>query len=689
MTEHRRHHKTRRGEGDAPPDPAKRRTLKKLAALGLLGLVDMGALVSCGRRAVTRVGRERKVILLGLDGLSPHIIEKMMERGKLPHFARLREMGSFRALNSTIPPQSPVAWASVIAGSDPGRHGIYDFIQRDPETYLPYLSIARTEPPSRVLPVGKWRIPISRGKVELLRRGPAFWELLSARGVPCQIYRVPSNFPPQECGAKQLAGLGAPDLRGTYGEYSYFTERPTAEQAGRGGGSTQQVKVDKGVVRAKLIGPDNSLQEGGGATAVDFTVYLDRANRTAKLVLQDNEVVLKEGEWSDWLPVRFPMLPHLHEAAGICRVLLKEVSPTFKLYVTPINVDPMDPALPVTAPPEFAQELADEFGRFYTQGFPHDVKALRHGVLSDGEYLEQSDLAMSEARRMWQAALDKFDRGLLFHYFATTDRTQHMFWRTMDPRHPAYDERAGREYGRVIPDCYRTADEIVGEALEALDGDTTLIVMSDHGFMPYYRTFNLNTWLARQGLLAGVAPWTGGASIFGNADWDRTAAYAIGFNALYLNLEGREGFGSVDPADRERLLDRIAKELTAVRDPETGERVIERVHRGDQVYSDPGSASDRMPDLIVGYAQGYRCSDASVLGEVTEQMVEDNRDKWSGDHCIERALVPGMLFTSRPVEKDAPELTDVTASVLSEFGVEPGEGMTGRPLWREKSDVRT
>ncbi len=688
MNRRRTHHKPRLPDREAPRDPEKRNTLKKLAALGLLGLVAPSALVSCGRRVVGSLSRERKVILLGLDGLSPHLIEHMMERGQLPHFARLKEMGSFRALTSTIPPQSPVAWASVIAGADPGRHGIYDFIERDPKTYLPYLSIARTEAPSHVLPVGKWRIPISKGKVELLRRGPAFWELLSERGVPCQVYRVPSNFPPRDCGAKQLAGLGAPDLRGTYGEYSYFTEEAPSTAAGRGGGSTQQVKVDKGVVRAQLIGPDNSLEKGGGPTSVDFTVYLDRANHTAKLVLQKNEVVLKEGEWSGWLPVRFPMLPHLHDAAGMCRVLLKQVAPTFQLYVSPINVDPTDPALPVTAPPEFAKELADEFGRFYTQGFPHDVKALRHGVLDDGEYLQQSGLAMGEVRRMWRAALHDFDRGLLFQYFATTDRTQHMFWRTMDPRHPAYNKRAGREYGDVIPECYRTADEIVGEALEALDGNTTLIVMSDHGFMPYYRTFNLNTWLAQQGLLAGLGPWTEeGADIFRNADWERTVAYGIGFNALYLNLQGREGFGSVNPSDREALLDRLAGELVKVRDPETGARVIEQVHRGDQVYS--GSGSDRRPDLIVGYARGYRCSDASVLGEVKERMVEDNTDKWSGDHCIERALVPGILFTSRPVEDESPELPDVTAGILSEFGVKPGEGMTGKPLWREKDDVRT
>ncbi len=668
-----------RTDPGGPRDPAKRATLKKLAALGALAAFDLTALSSCGRKALSPRARERKVILVGLDGLDARLVARWMAEGKLPHFARLRELGGFRALTSSIPPQSPVAWATLIAGRDPGGHGIYDFIERDPATYLPYLSIAQTEAPKRTLPVGRWKLPLSHGRVESLRRGPAFWDLLTERGLPCAVYRVPSNFPPQDTGAEQLAGLGAPDLRGTYGEFSYYTDAPPPGARGISGGAVYRVTMSNGRTRARLIGPENTLREGNPQASADFEVWLDREHRLARIMLQGQQVMLRQGEWSDWLPVQFELMPHLSSVTGICRFYLKEAAPHFKLYVTPINLDPMDPALPIAAPRDFARELAERFGRFYTMGFPEDVKALRHGILDDAEYLHQSDIVLGEGRRMYESLLKEFRRGLLFYYFSTTDRTQHMFWRAIDPKHPAYDPRLARDYGSVIEDCYRTADQLVGQALEAMDGDTTLIVMSDHGFAPFRRAFNLNGWLAQHGYLAGKAEWEAGADLFSNADWGQTAAYGLGFNSLYLNLRGREVDGSVDPAERPALARRLRDELRQARDPDTGEPVIAQVYLSDEAYS--GSVPDRAPDLVIGYADAYRCSDASVLGEVTARLVEDNTDRWSGDHCVDRALVPGILFASKPIRALSPGLPDVTASLLAEFGLPVAEGMSGKPIW--------
>ena len=307
------------------------------------------------------------------------------------------------------------------------------------------------------------------------------------------------------------------------------------------------------------------------------------------------------------------------------------------------------------------------------------MKALRHGILDDGEYLQQSGIAMAEFRRMYETALNEFRRGLLFYYFSTSDRTQHMFWRTMDPRHPAHDPNLTRDYGSVIEQCYLTSDELVAQALEACDGDTTLIVLSDHGFSPYYRSFNLNTWLAQNDYLAARAAWGPESDIFSNADWYNTLAYGIGFNALYLNLLGREVYGVVGPDERGTLLRQLADELRAVRDPETGERVIANVYLADEIYA-PDQA-EHAPDLIIGYARGYRCSDGSVLGEVSDLLVEDNLDKWSGDHCIDRSAVPGILLANKPIQAEHPALPDVTASVLSEFQVEKSGKMSGEPVW--------
>ena len=669
----------KRTGADLPADPSRRAVLRKLAALGALAVVDLTALASCGRRASAPVARERKVILLGLDGMDPGLVSRWMAEGKLPHLDRLRSTGGFRGVASSIPPQSPVAWATLITGRDPGSHGIFDWIQRHPSNYLPYLSIARTRLPHRTLSVGEWRLPLSGAEVQSLREGPVFWDMLCERGVPCSIYRVPSDYPPRDTGARELAGLGAPDLRGTYGEFSYYTDAPPGNAQTSSGGAVYPVVVSRGHVRARLHGPENRLRADRPRSSVDFDVWLDRERRLAKIVMQGQETLLRQGEWSDWVPVRFDLVPHVRSVSGICRFYLKEVSSRFKLYVSPINVDPVQPALPIAAPAGFGRELAERFGRFYTAGFPEDVKALRRGILDDGEYLHQSAIVLDEARRMYEGALNEFRRGLLFYYFSTTDRTQHMFWRTMDARHPAHDPRLAREYGSAIEDCYREADALVGQALEAADRDTTLIIVSDHGFAPWYRSFNLNTWLSQNGYLVGRWPWSQVADIFANADWARTTAYGLGFNALYLNLRGREVAGSVPPAERSGLLRRLADDLLRTRDPESGELVIRSVYLADEVYSH--NLPDRAPDLVIGYSRGYRCSDDSVLGEVSPSLLDDNNDRWSGDHCIDRSLVPGVLFANKAIGAPAPGLPDVAAAVLAEFGVTPRGGMSRKAIW--------
>ncbi len=648
-------------------DPGRRETLKKLALFGALAAVDLGTLVSCRRTGPPASMRERNVIVLGLDGLDANLTERWMAAGLLPNLRRLQDQGSYRRLTSSIPPQSPVAWASFITGTNPGRHKIFDFIARDPKTYFPYLSIARTSAAHRTLSVGKWEMPLSGAKVECLRQGPAFWEGLAQQGMPCAIYRMPTNFPTGASGAQELAGLGAPDLRGSYGEFSYYTDLLPENADQVSGGRVTQVSVLDGHVRATLTGPANTLQEKSPDTKLDFDVWLDAAHKVAKIVVQGQEVLLKEGEWSPWVPLQFELVPHLKGVAGMCLFYLRQVSPHFQLYVSPVNVDPLNPALPVTSPVDFGRQLAERFGRFYTVGFPEDVKALRHGIFDDAEYLHQSGLTVAEARRMYARALHEHDRGLLFYYFSVTDRTQHMFWRTMDPQHPAYQAKLARDFGPAILDVYREADQLVGQALAAAGRDTTLLVMSDHGFCPYYRSFNLNAWLAQHGYLAGLQPWQGKLDIFSHADWANTSAYGVGFNALYLNLRGREVGGSVDASQRDLLLRRLTRELREIRDPKTSARVIENVYPTDAVYPG-GDLSPDLPDLIVGYARGYRCSDDSVLGDVTEQLLEDNTDKWSGDHCADRSLVPGVLFANKPLRAPAPTLPDVTATVLAELG---------------------
>jgi predicted AlkP superfamily phosphohydrolase/phosphomutase len=630
--------------------------------VGLLAFV-----LGCGGR--TAGGR--RVIVLGFDGLDYELTKSLIDSGRLPNFRRLAESGGFAPLGTTIPPQSPVAWSTFITGLDPGGHGIFDFIHRDPQTMLPYFSTSKAEGSSRTLSFGDWQIPLSGGSVELLRRGQPFWEVLEDRGIETTIVRMPANFPPSGSATRELSGMGTPDLLGTYGTFSFYTSEPFAF-GGRtlSGGSVYPITPQAGVVRAALYGPDNPFRKVPEKIKADFTIYIDAERGAAKFVVGSEERLLKVGEWSDWVPVDFDLRVPTQSVRGICRFYLRRISPDVEVYVTPINLDPEAPALPVSVPDSYAAELAAATGRFYTQGMPEDTKSLREGVFTREEFLTQARMAGDENRRQYGYTLNRFTSGLLFYYFGNVDQIAHMMFRARDASHPARDPKIDPQYAGVIDELYVGLDRIVGETLAALGADDTLIVLSDHGFTSWRRAFHLNGWLREQGYLTVANPAVDSDPGFLlNVDWTRTRAYGLGLNGLYLNVQGREMSGTVAPADRERLLEEIAAKLLATIDPKTGERAVTKVYRREQVYSDAGYF-DRAPDLVVGYAKGTRVSDQSAAGSIPRDVIVDNTDAWSGDHCMDHEAVPGVVLSNRPLRKPAPSLDKLAAAILAEFGVE-------------------
>ena len=118
----------------------------------------------------------------------------------LPNLARIRARGSFTRLATTTPPESPVAWSTFITGLDPAGHGIFDFVHRDPETMQPFLSMTETKEGRFQIPLGPWRLPLSRSQVVALRKGKAFWQTLGEHGIPATIVHMPVNYPPVESG---------------------------------------------------------------------------------------------------------------------------------------------------------------------------------------------------------------------------------------------------------------------------------------------------------------------------------------------------------------------------------------------------------------------------------------------------------------------------------------------------------
>jgi len=624
------------------------------------------ATVSCR----TKPPYGRKVIVLGFDGLDYDLTRTMIAAGRLPGFARLAGSGGFAPLGTSIPPQSPVAWSSFITGLDPGGHGIYDFVHRDPKTMLPYLSTTKTEAASRTIGFGKWQLPLSSGRVELLRRGQPFWDVLEARGVPTTIIRMPANFPPSGTATRELSGMGTPDILGTYGTFAFYTSEPFA-YAGQAlsGGVVKPVKVRNGVVQTSLDGPDNPFLKKPEKVTADFSVFVDRENRHVKLVAGSEERLLAVGEWSDWVPVSFPLAPS-QSLKGEVRFYLKALDPFFELYTSPINIDPIEPAMPVSHPPEYAAELAEATGRFYTQGMPEDTKAFKTDLLTAAEFLAQARIAGEENRHQFTYVLDRFEGGLLFYYFGNVDQVSHMMWRARDPGHPKYNAAEDAPYATVIEELYQGLDAVVSETLSRLGPEDLLVVMSDHGFTSWRRAFHLNSWLRDNGYLALLNPnLREDPGLFGNVDWSRTKAYALGLNGLYVNVRGREKDGIVEPAARESVAAEIAGKLLAVIDPQTGTNAITKVYRREQVYH-VSSDDQAAPDLIVGYAKGTRGSDESALGGLPPDVIVDNASHWSGDHCMDHEAVPGVLFSSRPLKRPAPTIETLAAAILAEFGVE-------------------
>jgi len=650
---------------------------------GFLLLAALAASLACQRSSGSSQPNH-KLIILGIDGMDPQLLKQFTREGKMPNFARLAEQGSFRQLTTSIPPQSPVAWSNLITGMNAGGHGIFDFIHRDPKTMELYFSASRVEGPKHAIHLGNWVIPLGGGTAEQLRQGTAFWQILDQHGVPNSIFRMPSNFPPVPAKGQTLSGMGTPDLRGTYGTFSFYTDDPTAAAGAVEGGQIIPVQVESSQVAANLIGPDNTFHKGSPPASEPFKVSVDPLEAVARVAVQGQEFVLREGEWSDWVRIEFQLIPFFGNVKGMCRFYLKQAHPRFQLYVSPINIDPADPALPISTPSTYSRMLTDEVGEFHTQGIAEDTKALSDGVLDDKEYLKQSHRVLAEHRKIFDAEFPKFKQGVFFFYFSSLDLNSHMLWRLMDPKHPEYDAAAAAQNGGAIAEFYQQIDQVLGEVLPRLDQDTTLLVLSDHGFAPFYRSFNLNTWLLNNGyikLKGDVGPDSN--EPLANVDWTQTRAYGLGLNGLYLNLRGREPNGIVTPgAEEDALTKKIKADLLDVRDTKSGLPVITRVDVASEVYQ--GQYARSGPDMIVGYNRGYRAGWKTILGAFPPDVLEDNTNPWSGDHCMDYTLVPGVLLSNRKITAETPALTDIAPTILAEFGIAKAQGMMGQSVFQSQ-----
>lgn len=658
---------------------------------------------------------KQRVFVIGFDGMDPTLSRRYMDEGKLPHLKALAEEGVFARLGSTQPSESPTAWSSFATGVNPGKHSIYDFLIRDLETYFPDFNMIRKEPPEFLWGL----IPTRPPRITSMRGGTSFWKTASADGVKSVVLTVPVTFPTEELHHGQmLGGLPLPDVRGTLGTFYYWATDLSSYEEGNTefGGFLRRLLLDGGVSQTMLKGPENPIlkqeearlreRKKAGALSereqarldelasgkdinLPMTVRWSEGAGRAEIEIEGHKLSLKQGEWSDWVPLTFRVnaLVRVH---GITQFALLDASRELRIYASPVNLDPRDPPLPISYPPEFSRQLAEQIGLYRTLGWAESGdKPLNEGRLDEAQFLYDSDRAMDDREKIILKRLETDDWDLFVAAIETTDRVSHMMWRLIDPRHPMYDEALAAKYGDAIEKVYRRADDFVGRLRQRVPKDALFMVMSDHGFHSFRREVNLNTWLVQNGYMVvqgqsqekNLQDLFGRGKFFEGVDWSKTRAYAVGLGQIYFNLRGREARGIVSAGEEYRQLqDEIREKLLPLVDPETGERVFAAVYERDDIYH--GEYIQMAPDLQVGFLDGYRVGWQDTLGTIRRGVVENNNRKWSGDHCATATEIShGVLFCNRRLTTAEPHIMDLAPSILKLLETEIPADYDGKPLW--------
>lgn len=586
-----------------------------------------------------------RALILGFDSFDPKLFEKFSGNGDLPNLSKLAEGGGYSPFKVCAPPQTEVSWTSIATGADPGSHGIFDFVHRNPDTYVPYVSIL----PTRTSAIGtQFTAPYTARTL--------FAEAVE-QGYPATALWWPAMFPADPGSpVRVIPGLGTPDIRGQLGLGSFYSTEDGYLKEGHK--TPVEIFSDNGgSYKSSLKGPFVKRKGETVPAEVEFQLdVLDENN--VGLVLDGVPHALKPGEWSPILEVKFKtgMFVKVH---AITRAIVTSIDPV-RLYFLPLQIHPLHSLWQYASPKSFVKEAWQAAGSFLSLGWPQDTTALEDGCISDEQFLALCEDIFAARERVLLHFLDDFKEGVLASIFDDLDRVQHMF---------------RRDRPEVVQDWYQRLDQFVGRVnthLKKQNGKKlNLLVMSDHGFSDYRYKVHVNRWLLENGYLA-MREGENEANL-ASIDWDKTKAYAIGLNSLYINLEGREGKGIVPVEQVEVLANEIKEKLEEWTGPD-GQPVFSNISLRHEAFSGPLLRLG--PDLNLGCSAGYRASSETGLGKWDETAIEENHDHWGADHCIDPNVVPGVLFSSQglkdfpnPSFRDIPPM--VVGKYLDHSGVTP------------------
>jgi predicted AlkP superfamily phosphohydrolase/phosphomutase len=684
------------------------RTSALLAALA----VAIASLACSGSSPRSPSAFTQKMVILGFDGMDPHLLQKWMDEGKLPNINALAKRGGFYPLQTTHSPESPTAWASFATGVNAGKHNIYDFLVRDTTTYLPDLGMVTRTPPRFLFNY----IPVSKPKLNSIRGGTSFWVTAGKAGVRSDILTVPVTFPPEEVEhGFMLSGLPLPDIRGTMGTFSYYATDLSRYEEGNTemGGILRRLVFEGDTATSDLEGPPSpivkqkieairrkgpSLSESDRAqlaelqaiqdVRIPFTLHWNRAAKSATIDIDGQTIPLEQGKWTPWIDLTFRVnfLVRLH---GMVQMFLANGGNELQLYVSPVNFKPDAPPVPMSWPDGFSATLYKEIGNYRTLGWAEATWALNEGRMDEKTFMDDLMVAFDDRARVILHRLDAKDWDLLVGVIESTDRVQHMMWRLIDPQHPLYDAALAEKFGDSIERVYRRADDFVGEVVKRVGPDMPVMIVSDHGFHSWRKAVNLDTWLVQNGYMVmkgqsadkKLADLFGGGTFWENVDWSRTRAYAMGIGQIYFNLRGRESQGIVSPgAEAKALADELSARLLTMTDPDDGTPIIRAVYKRDDIYSGP--YLQNASELQVGMNEGYRVSWQTTLGGSPPGIVYKNDRKWSADHGgYDFAITSGILVSNRPIATATPRIIDLAPTVLKFFGITIPTEIDGKPLY--------
>jgi predicted AlkP superfamily phosphohydrolase/phosphomutase len=559
------------------------------------------------------------VLILGFDSFDPTTFETLSSQGKLPNLTRYAEQGGYARLQVCDPPQTEVSWTSIATGLDPGGHGIFDFVHRDPATYLPYPSLL----PTRHSPWGiQFVSPFNARTI---------FDEVAHQGYPAITLWWPATFPAKlQSLVQTIPGLGTPDINGRLGVGTCFTTDPSLRNQERKTPIRLLQKRGKDYYTADLEGPTSKK----GKTTQSVTTLLQlifHEDKSADLMVNERKISLVLGRWSPIFEITFKIGPFLN-LRTLTRAILTQTHPDVRLYLLPLQIHPLASPWRYAAPPSFPKQIWKACGPYLTIGWPQDTTALEEGLINDDQFLDLC-LSIHHTRVcILENRIQTLREGILAAIFDCLDRVQHMF-------------RGHRQ--DIVEDWYIRLDDLVGQIAPSITNrrDVKLFILSDHGFTDFRYKVHLNRWLMEKGyLVSNTNKGTGGLE---DVNWSRTLAYAVGLNSIYTNLANRESQGILTQDQHMELLPRLKEQLENWQGPD-GQPVVQRVLFQWEAFQGPYSRQG--PDLVIGYSPGYRASAETGLGKWKESSIEPNNDHWRADHCVNSQSVPAVLFSNSTLQ---------------------------------------